>query len=185
MNYKLLMAAILLPAVLAGCETLGSQDGSEVVVEERGTQVDGAQDAGGDGSGATATGAQAGTTFSGHPLDNPQNILSSRVIYFEFDSAVIRNQDRATIQAHAEYLGKNGGAAVVLEGHTDERGSREYNIALGERRAKAVRQLLLFQGAVASQLQTVSYGEESPAALGHDEDAWQQNRRVEITYKTR
>jgi len=186
MNYKLLVAAVLLPTVaLTGCETLGVQDGADVVVEDRGTQADGSQSAGGEDTGATATGAQAGAAFKGHPLDNPQSILSSRVIYFEFDSASIRAEDRAAIQAHAEYLGKNAGAAVVLEGHTDERGSREYNIALGERRAKAVRQLLLFQGAVASQIQTVSYGEETPAAIGHDEDAWQQNRRVEITYRTR
>jgi len=184
MNHKLLVAAVLLPTVmLSGCETLGGQDGGDVVVEDRGSQADGSQITGDDG--ATATGAQAGTAFQGHALDNPQSILYSKVIYFEFDSAAIRNQDRAAIQAHAEYLSKNGGAAVVLEGHSDERGSREYNIALGERRAKAVRQLLLFQGAVASQLQTVSYGEESPAAIGHDEDAWQQNRRVEIIYKTR
>jgi len=184
MNHKLLLAAVLLPTVmLTGCETLGGQDGGDVVVEDRGTQADGGQITGGDG--ATATGASAGTAFQGHQLDNPQSILSSRVIYFEFDSASIRNEDRAAIQAHAEYMGKNGGATVALEGHTDERGSREYNIALGEQRAKAVRQLLLFQGAVSSQLQTVSYGEESPAAIGHDEDAWQQNRRVEITYKTR
>ena len=185
MNHKLLLAAILLPAVmLTGCETLGGQDGGDVVVEDRGTQVDGGQSA--DGSdGATSSGAQAGTAFQGHPLDNPQSILSSRVIYFDFDSASIRNEDRAAIKAHAEYLSQHSGASVVLEGHTDERGSREYNIALGERRAKAVRQLLLFQGAVASQIQTVSYGEENPAAIGHDEDSWQQNRRVEITYKTR
>jgi len=186
MNHKLLVAAVLLPTVmLSGCETLGGQDGGDVVVEDRGSQVDGGEGTGSGNDGATATGAQAGTAFQGHALDNPQSILYSKVIYFAFDSAAIRNEDRATIQAHAEYLGKNVRAAVVLEGHSDERGSREYNIALGERRAKAVRQLLLFQGAVASQLQTVSYGEESPAAIGHDEDAWQQNRRVEIIYKTR
>ena len=186
MNYKLLLAVTLLPSVmLTGCETLGGQDGNDVVVEDRDSQVDGGQNTGTDNDGATATGAQAGTAFQGHQLDNPQSILSSRVIYFEFDSVAIRNEDRAAIQAHAEYLGKNSGATVALEGHSDERGTREYNIPLGERRAKAVRQLLLFQGAVASQIQTVSYGEESPASIGHDENAWQQNRRVEIIYKTR
>ena len=186
MKHTLLLAAILLPTVfLTGCETLGDQNGDNVVVEDRGTQAGGSETTSTDGDAATSRGAQSGTAFQGHPLDNPQSILSSRVIYFEFDSAAIRNEDRATIQAHAEYLSQHSSASVVLEGHTDERGSREYNIALGERRAKAVRQLLLFQGAVASQLQTVSYGEESPVAIGHDEDAWQQNRRVEIIYKTR
>ena len=168
------LTSILIPVVLlGGCETFGDQDGRDVVVEDRG-----------DG-GAQARGALGGGIFQGHPLDNPDSLLGQKVIYFDFDSYSIRNADRAVIQAHAEYMAANGGAAVILEGHADERGSREYNIALGEQRAKAVRQLLLFQGAAASQLETVSYGEERPVVSGHDESSWQQNRRVEILYKTR
>lgn len=162
--------------LLGGCGTLGSQDGEDVVVEDRGSQADG---------GAQARGAQAGGTFQGHPLDNPDSLLGQQVIYFDFNSFSIREADRPVIQAHAEYLAANAGASVILEGHADERGSREYNIALGEQRSKAIRQLLLFQGAGVSQLETVSYGEERPVASGHNESAWQQNRRVEILYKTR
>jgi peptidoglycan-associated lipoprotein len=86
------------------------------------------------------------------------------------------------VAAHAKYLASRGGMKVRLEGHTDERGSREYNIGLGERRAQAVRRALLLQGASESQLSTVSYGEERPAAAGSDEAAWAKNRRVEIVY---
>jgi peptidoglycan-associated lipoprotein len=171
------LSVVLLPVILfTGCESMGPQEGA--TVEDRGTIAEGAE-------GAQARGAVAGTAFQGHPLDDPASLLSQRVIYFDFDSASIREADRPVLQAHAEYLAGHGNAAVSLEGHADERGSREYNIALGERRAKAVRQLLLFQGASPAQLETVSFGEERPLADGHDEGSWQQNRRVEINYKTR
>ena len=192
MRISISIASLLLPVVfLTGCETLGGDeaDGDKegVVVEDRSTQAGDADKAATKGAddAATASGARIGATFQGHPLDNPQSPLANRVIYFDYDSSSIRNADRPIIQAHAEYMGANPGASVVLEGHTDERGSREYNIALGEQRARAIRQLLLFQGAATSQIQSVSYGEERPAAVGHNEENWQQNRRVEILYKTR
>ena len=192
MRISLPIACVVLPAVfLTGCETLDSDDsasGTGVVIEDRSTQAGDAADqaaAKAADEAATASGARVGATFEGHPLDNPQSPLANRIIYFEYDSSSIRSSDRAVIQAHAEYMGANPGANIVLEGHTDERGSREYNIALGEQRARAVRQLLLFQGAATTQIQTVSYGEERPAAIGHNEDNWQQNRRVEILYKSR
>ena len=130
-------------------------------------------------------GAGAGGAFSGDPLDNPNSPLANRVFYFDYDSSIVRDSDRETLAAHAEYMAGHPSASVRLEGHTDERGSREYNIALGERRANAVRQLLLFNGVSADQVQTVSYGEERPAALGHDEDSWSLNRRVEMIYTSR
>lgn len=123
--------------------------------------------------------------FQGHELDNPDSPLSKRTVYFDFDSSEIKAEDRETITAHADYLARNPAARVTLEGHADERGSREYNIALGERRAKAVQQLMTLQGASASQIDTISYGEEKPIALGHDESAWSANRRVEIIYISR
>ncbi|MDX1512951.1 MAG: peptidoglycan-associated lipoprotein Pal [Gammaproteobacteria bacterium] len=137
------------------------------------------------GSGATTTGVGTGSTFQGHPLDDPSSLLSKRTVYFEFDSAEIMNEDREIIQAHAQYLAANGSASVTLEGHADERGTREYNIALGERRANAVRQLMTLMGASGGQIRTVSYGEERPVADGHTEEAWRLNRRVEIIYRTR
>lgn len=108
--------------------------------------------------------------------------LQQRVIYFDFDRYEIPAQYRDIVAAHARYLSTSGSAKARLEGHTDERGSREYNIGLGERRAQAVRQALMLQGTGDSQLVTVSYGEERPAAAGSEETAWAKNRRVEIIY---
>jgi len=120
--------------------------------------------------------------FSGDPLDDPDSLLAKRVVYFDFDQSEIKSDFRATIQAHAEYLSNNSRVMVTLEGHADERGTREYNIALGERRANAVQRMLTLQGASASQVRVVSYGEERPAALGYDEDSLALNRRVEFIY---
>ncbi len=111
-----------------------------------------------------------------------EGLLAQRIIYFEFNQAKISDDDREFISAHANYLSANSSASVVLEGHADERGTREYNISLGERRAKAVMQLLLLQGASKSQIQVISFGEERPVELGHDESSWSKNRRVELIY---
>ncbi|HEB58406.1 MAG TPA: peptidoglycan-associated lipoprotein Pal [Gammaproteobacteria bacterium] len=115
-------------------------------------------------------------------LNDPQSPLAQRVIYFDFDSAEISAEDRAVLAAHAEFLAAHPDVSVVLEGHADERGTREYNMALGERRAKAVLQLLVLQGVSPSQGQPISFGEERPVALGHDEASWRVNRRVELLY---
>ncbi len=109
-------------------------------------------------------------------------LLSRRIIYFDFDSAEIRADSQSIVGAHARYLADNPQARVRLEGHADERGSREYNIGLGERRAQSVRRALLLQGVTEAQLATVSYGEERPAVAGSDEGAYSQNRRVELIY---
>jgi len=109
-------------------------------------------------------------------------LLSKRIVYFDFDKSDIRADSQSVVAAHAQYLSKNPSQKVRLEGHADERGSREYNIGLGERRAQAVRRALLLQGVAEAQLTTVSYGEERPASAGSDEQAYAQNRRVEIVY---
>ena len=106
----------------------------------------------------------------------------AHVIYFDFDSSELRSEDTDLVARHAMQLAQNGGMRVRLEGHADERGSREYNIGLGERRSQTVRRMLLIQGATASQISTVSFGEERPVATGSDEASWSQNRRVEIKY---
>ena len=132
--------------------------------------------------GAQTYGAEddSGPAFS--QLDDPQSPLSVRTIYFEYDSSEISSDFRSTVEAHSLYLQQNPSTSVILEGHGDERGSREYNLALGERRAKAVKQQMLLLGANSNQIRLVSYGEERPASDGHDESSWQQNRRVEILY---
>lgn len=138
------------------------------------------------GAGANAAGA-AGANVAGASADDeaagPQGgLLSTRVIYFDFDSSEIKGEGVQVVAVHAKYLAAHPATRVRLEGHTDERGSREYNIGLGERRAQAVRRAMLLQGALEGQISTVSYGEERPAVTGHDEDAWAKNRRVEIVY---
>jgi peptidoglycan-associated lipoprotein len=115
-------------------------------------------------------------------MDTPEALLGKTTIYFDFDSASIRPEYAQAIAAHAKYLAENPGIAIRLEGHTDERGSREYNIGLGERRSQAVRRALMLQGVSGDQISTVSYGEERPAVTGSDEEAWAMNRRVEIVY---
>lgn len=104
------------------------------------------------------------------------------IIYFDFDQSELRAEYSDLLQGHANRLSNDGRAQIRLEGHADERGSREYNIGLGERRSQSVRRLLLIQGASPEQISTVSFGEERPAAFGSDEAAYEQNRRVEITY---
>src|SRR5579872_3061929 len=136
-----------------------------------------------DSSGADA--ANAGSVGSDEEVAGPQGgLLAKRVIYFDFDSSEIKAEGTEIVAAHAKYLASHATARVRLEGNTDERGSREYNIGLGDRRAQAVRRALLLQGVNEGQITTVSYGEERPADPGHDESAWAKNRRVEIVYLT-
>jgi peptidoglycan-associated lipoprotein len=142
--------------------------------------------AGSEASGAGAGGASAaGQNAGDDETAGPQaGLLAKRIIYFDFDSSEIKGEGTDIVGAHAKYLANNPRARVRLEGHTDDRGSREYNIGLGERRAQSVRRALLLQGATEAQLSTVSYGAERPAVAGHDEAAWAKNRRVEIVYLT-
>ncbi|MBK8163798.1 MAG: peptidoglycan-associated lipoprotein Pal [Gammaproteobacteria bacterium] len=168
--------AILPLTLLAAC---ASTPDEQAASSDTGAQTQpmtsggGAQSMGADGSGGTQM----------NPLNDPNSLLSKRVIYFDFDKADIRPEFRDIVQAHAAYLGQNANVSVTLEGHADERGSREYNIGLGERRAIAVKNVLTLQGAGSSQVETVSYGEERPVAMGHDEQSWGLNRRVEIVYR--
>jgi len=149
---------------------------------EAGAETAGAGGAGGFGGTAIegAGGAAAGAV---DPLDDPNSLLAKRVIYFDYDSSVVRDEFSPVMEAHASYIADHPNVRVTLEGHADERGTREYNLGLGERRAQAVQQFLLLMGASQSQINAVSYGEERPIATGSDESAWQQNRRVEIVYQ--
>ena len=115
-------------------------------------------------------------------FDNPESLLSKRVIYFDFDKSTIRPEFRGIVSAHAAYLASNGSARMTLEGHADERGTREYNLGLAERRGNSVSGLMSAQGGRGNQLNVVSYGEERPTCRVSDEDCWSMNRRVEIIY---
>jgi len=166
----LLVAGVL---AVAGCRSKPTHSDTSA-----GTTQPGAESAGAD-----PNGAGVGDSSEGAEVPGPQEgVLAKRVIYFDFDSSEIRGEGTEIVAAHAKHVAGHRNVRVRLEGHTDERGSREYNIGLGERRAQAVRRALMLQGAADTQLSTVSYGEERPAAAGSDEAAWAQNRRVEIVY---
>lgn len=130
--------------------------------------------------GAAGTGTDTGV--SGKSLDSKSDLLAKRRVYFAFDSSAVDSENRAIVEAHAAYLAANKGIKVVLEGHTDERGTREYNLALGERRAQAVERMVKALGVSADRIKNVSYGEEKALAMDHTEAAWALNRRVEIIY---
>ena len=116
------------------------------------------------------------------PLDDPNSPLAQRIVYFDFDKSDVKPEFLDTLTAHAKYLVANPTQKIRIEGYTDERGTVEYNIALGDRRAQAVRRFMLFQGVNADQITTVSYGEAHPADAGHDETAWAKNRRAVVVY---
>ncbi len=143
-------------------------------------------------SGVDATGSEAATEASAVAqavaqaragLRDPANVLSQRRIHFDYDSAAIRDEYRAVLEAHAEYLRTDKEAKALLQGHADERGSREYNLALGQRRAESVYRALNLLGVDENQIEAVSLGEEKPLVEGQNEEAWAQNRRVEIYYQ--
>ena len=118
-------------------------------------------------------------------FDNPESLLSKRVIYFDFDKSTVRPEYRGIVSAHAAYAASHSTARVTLEGHADERGTREYNLGLGERRGNAVSGLMSAQGTRGSQLSVVSYGEERPTCRVSDDECWSLNRRVEDVYTAR
>ncbi|MGE0557455.1 MAG: peptidoglycan-associated lipoprotein Pal [Burkholderiales bacterium] len=178
---KRLILALAASAFLAAC-------GSTPTKEQDGASVE-------DRSGATAqqrkpqTQSTGPTTaplepkgVSGNPLKDPSNILSKRSVYFELDSNVVKDEFKPLVSAHARYLQQNGKQKVTIQGNADERGSREYNLALGQRRADAVKQAMQLLGARSDQIETVSFGEEKPRATGHDEKSWAENRRADIVY---
>jgi len=179
--WKLALLA-LFSLSLFGCGSLGtrSDEGAASVEEPSAAQGTGGEAE--SGYGAETQGLSQGEGLAGSALGGPESPLSQRILYFDFDSASVREADREVLAAHADYLIKHPMSRVTLEGHADERGSREYNIGLGDRRAQAVKRMLEFMGVNPAQISTVSYGEEKPAVAGHDESAWSLNRRVEIVY---
>lgn len=130
-----------------------------------------------DGSGSTDTGTGTGGVVPGSQADFVANVSSDR-IFFDLDQYNVDAQDQATLQSQAQWLARYPAVRVTLEGHADERGTRDYNIALGERRANAAKNYLSSLGVDPNRIQVISYGKERPAALGSNEEAWAQNRRA-------
>ena len=164
---KKLVLPALLSLVLAACSSTGTDTASQV--EDRSA-----------GAGVTTVTA-GGTSGSGiAALTDPNNILSKRSVFFDFDSFVVKDEYRSVVEAHARRMSADRKRRMIIEGHTDERGGREYNLALGQKRADAVVRSMVLLGAQDGQLEAVSFGKERPAAQGSDEAAWAKNRRAEL-----
>ena len=167
---------LLLAVFTAACTSTSGSKKESATVEDQSTA------ASGNDGGVQTYGTGDQSSYSISALDDPNGPLAKRIIYFDYDSSDIKPEFRSVIEAHAQYLANNPKVVLSLEGHTDERGSREYNLALGERRAQAVKEQMTVLGALPGQIRTISYGEERPVADGHNEAAWSQNRRVELVY---
>ena len=171
---KRMFLALAVAFALAGCSTVKLDD---IPVEDKsGSNVTAPGAGGGQSSVAPVVTDSAAANQAG-----PANV--ARIIYFDYDSYVIKQEFQSLIEAHARFLKANNGRKIAIEGHTDERGGREYNLALGQRRAEAVRRSLGLLGVPDTQVEAVSFGKEKPAAPGSDEASWAQNRRAEIAYR--
>lgn len=131
---------------------------------------------------ASKTAAAPATATAADPLNDPASILAGRSVYFPFDVDAVQEADKALLQAHGRYLSERADRKVRIEGNCDERGSNEYNLGLGQRRADNTKKMLELSGAKSGQLSTVSYGEEKPRCTDHDEACWKQNRRADLNY---
>jgi peptidoglycan-associated lipoprotein len=149
---------------------------------QSGTESDGSAAGGSDGASTSGAGSDGGGSATSLDSDREAGLMDNTLIFFAFDSADLDAASSELAKRHGAYLAENPGVKARLEGHADERGSREYNLGLGERRAASVQSVLLVQGASSSQLSTISFGEERPANTGTGESAWSKNRRVEIVY---
>ena len=182
---KWIIAAFLFAAI-AGC---ASTEETPTTDDKGATATAPATGSGASTSGATTSGVPGGSV-TGAPgggipssaLKDPRNILSKRNIYFDYDQFTVKEEYRAIVEARAKYLQANRSARAILQGNSDERGTREYNIALAQTRADAVKNMMLLLGATEIQIETVSFGKEKPRREGHDEASWAENRRVDIVH---
>ncbi len=169
-SFAIVLSAAML---LAACSSTKLDDKNAPVENRAGT--------------GTSTGADpraVNTVNTGSdPLNDPQGILSKRSIYFDYDSYTVKDEFRPVVEAHAKYLNSHKDRKVIIQGNTDDRGGTEYNLALGQKRAEAVRKALVLLGVSDAQVEAVSFGKEKPKALGSDEAAWAENRRSDIAYQ--
>ena len=172
--------AVALGALFAGCSSTKLDETAPV--ESRTVPADGST-AGGAGAGGTAQSNVATVDLSKQGADAATGLLAQRTVFFDFDSFVVKDEYRPMLEAHAKVLSANRSKRMALEGHTDERGGREYNLALGQMRAEAVLRSMVLLGVQEVQLEAVSFGEERPALPGSDEAAWAKNRRVDLRDK--
>lgn len=178
-----ILLSIVVASVLAGCASMDKKD-EGAPVEDRAPQVTTKPD--------TTPPPQKpveptvkkveSQPIAANPLKDPGNILSKRSVYFDYDSSAVKEEFKPLVSAHAKFLTDNRNRKVTVQGNTDERGSREYNIGLGQRRADSIKKMMMLLGVTDSQIDTVSFGEEKPVAQGSDESAYSKNRRGDIVY---
>jgi len=173
-RFTYLMSLLLAAFVLAGCSSTSTEPVPEPEPVEQPAPVEPAPQ--------QPEPAQSDFDSSGNPVGADGRPLS-RTFYFAYDKAVLKPSDLGALEVHAQILRRNPDSSVVLEGHCDERGTREYNLALGERRSDAVSSFLMSAGVSSRQIETVSYGEEQPADPGHNDSAWERNRRAVMIYR--
>ena len=179
MKYARLTLSLVAASLLAACSSAPSTDGQGAAVEDRSS----ASASGVGGSGVTTVNADGRTPGAAYPeLKDPKNILSKRSVLFDYDSYVIKDQYRPLVEAHAKFLVSHPKVKMLIQGNTDERGSREYNLALGQKRADAVKKALSLLGVSEGQLESVSLGEEKPSCADSGESCWAANRRGDMLY---
>ena len=187
LSIRNILALVFTAFIVTGCASTSTSDQGEqqtAIMEDT------------SGSDASTSGMDTDTGLTEEQLAEQQRMAEQqardaeqaalrevRTFYFDFDKSTIKPESRNYLDAHAVYLTANPSASVVLNGYTDERGTKEYNLALGERRAKAIQDYLRFKGVALAQMEAVSYGEEFPADTAHEESAWAKNRRVVVVYK--
>ena len=178
------MNKFLWPALLALSMTACGTTGQQATVEDRTEPQPAATTATPPAAESTgvADSQVASSALPADPRKDPASPLAQRSVYFDFDSYVVKDQFRAMLEAHAGYLKSKGDARLILQGNADERGSREYNLALGQKRAEAVRKALAVMGVSNAQVEAISFGEEKPRATGSNESAYAENRRADLVY---
>ena len=183
-RFAFAVLSVLILGALAACSSTPTKDQEGATVEDRkpesGVVVDRPPVKPVD---PAATRPFKTDPFAGSPLKDPKNILSKRSIFFDYDSNLVKDEYKPIVSAHARYLQQNGGAKMRVEGNADDRGSREYNLALGQRRADAVKQMMQILGAKAEQIESISFGEEKLRCTDAAENCWSQNRRGDIVYQ--
>ena len=178
-RFGTIFLALFLGIAISGCAASKKKGGS---VEVEDATIGSSTESSSSGIGSEDTTAGEIIVLESDDQGDMDDPLGQRVVYFDFDSANLTPAAQMVVEAHAQYLSGNPGMAVVLEGHADERGTREYNLALGERRANSVSEIFQALGVAPDAIRTISYGEERPVSMGQDEGAWSLNRRVEILY---
>lgn len=172
-NFKSLAFIVTSAALLSACSSPVKLNDAPVV--ERAPEV-------AKGPVADARDVRPVETGSVDPLNDPKGVLAKRSVYFDYDSYVVRDDGKSVVESHSDYLNKNKGRKILIQGNTDERGGTEYNLALGQKRAEAVRKSMASQGVIEGQMEAVSLGEEKPKTMGSGEAAWAENRRADIVY---